>query len=95
MRTRILSNLSALLVLIWLGLPNYASAQSGTLTITQWNFNTIGVVSPPYNNPPPTLGVGTAAPLGMTNNYPLATGVGSIANCDVTAGKQPARTHGC
>ena len=92
-RILFLSNISAILALILLGIANHASAQSPT-TITQWNFNTIGVQAQPYNNPPPTFGVGTAMSLGMSNNYTFGTGVGSVPDSDVTNSKQPVNGSG-
>lgn len=55
--------------------------------ITQWSFSSI--VAAPDNSPAPTTGVGTATPLGMTNNYTYTNGTktlgtGAVAACDIT-----------
>ncbi|MGO9114861.1 MAG: PEP-CTERM sorting domain-containing protein [Thermoguttaceae bacterium] len=71
-------------------------------TIAQWNFDTIGTQSAPYNSPNATTdntgdnnnaGAPVATPLGMLNNYAYTSGgstiaVGSVPNCDIlkTAG---------
>jgi hypothetical protein len=64
-----------------------ASAQP--VTFTQWNFNALPA-NQIVNNPAPSIGRGTAVPLGMTNNYTyslLNAGqlrVGSTTTCDIT-----------
>ncbi len=80
MQTRLLK-MATLMGLATLGIANYVSAQ----TITQWNFNTIGVQSAPYNSPAPSTGVGTAITLGMTNNYVNGSGTANTANDDVVS----------
>jgi hypothetical protein len=59
--------------------------QGSTIDIVaNWNFDLIGIQPAPYNNPPPTIGSGTAAPLGMINNYTNADKtVGSSNWCDI------------
>ena len=37
--------------------------------IAAWEFDTLGTVAVPYNNPPATLGYGSASVLGMNNSY--------------------------
>jgi hypothetical protein len=52
--------------------------------IADWNFDLIGIKAAPYNNPAPTIGSGTAGPLGMINNYTNTDGtVGSSNWCDI------------
>ena len=45
------------------------TSPASAATITQWDFNAIGIQPAPYNNPAPTTGSGTAVALGMTNSY--------------------------
>ena len=58
-------------------------------TITRWDFNNDANNGNGVNNSPaPTIGSGTATPLGMTNNYTYSTTpvtVGSIASSDITS----------
>jgi hypothetical protein len=44
---------------------------SGTAidNIATWSFDSLGAVAAPYNNPPATLGYGSASVLGMNNTY--------------------------
>lgn len=52
--------------------------------VANWNFDLIGVQPAPYNNPAPTIGSGTAGPLGMINGYTNADAtVGSSNWCDI------------
>ncbi len=37
--------------------------------IADWDFDSLGTVAPPYNNPPATIGYGSASILGMNNSY--------------------------
>jgi hypothetical protein len=48
--------------------------------IAAWDFDTLGAVNPPYNNPPATLGIGSASVLGMNNTYNSSN---STASADV------------
>jgi hypothetical protein len=58
-------------------------AQAQT-TVTAWSFDNLAVAT--NNAPAPSLGAGTAAPLGMTNNYSYSNAVtGSVATADVLA----------
>jgi hypothetical protein len=62
-----------------------AHAQSDPV-IAQWSFSS--AVTAPYNSPAPTVGAGTATPLGMLNNYTFNGGEGPGSagpTCDVTA----------
>jgi hypothetical protein len=58
-------------------------------TFTQWTFDNVAVggtwPAPAINSPVPSLGTGTATPLGMDNNYTYTNneGPGSVAWCDV------------
>lgn len=73
-------------VLALFALAGAAAAQQ--TTFTQWNFNT-GPTGTVVNNPAPSLGQGTAVPLGMTNNYyfsPPVNLTGSVTACDLTGG---------
>lgn len=70
--------------LIVASLAGLAAAQP--VLFTQWNFNVqpTGVI---VNNPSPSIGRGTAVPLGMTNGYTFTTSpprTGSTTACDVT-----------
>ncbi len=57
--------------------------QGGSIdNIAAWDFDTLGAVNPPYNNPPATLGYGSAAILGMDNSYNSTT---SLPAADVIA----------
>jgi hypothetical protein len=66
-------------------------------TITRWDFQNlpIGV----NNSPAPSIGAGTATPLGMTNNYTYTQpppNVGSVATADIeanTGSSDPAATN--
>jgi Heme-binding protein Shr-like, Hb-interacting domain len=51
-------------------------------TIADWDFDTLGAVAPPYNNPPATLGYGSGSVLGMNNSY---NGTFSTNDADVIA----------
>ena len=75
-----------------------ASLPAGVSLFAGWDFNndvntpnTIAGQSYPVNNSPaPSIGTGTATPLGMTNNYSFPVGgntgtiTGSVANADIT-----------
>jgi hypothetical protein len=37
--------------------------------IADWAFDSLGPIPPPYNNPPATIGYGSASMLGMNNTY--------------------------
>ncbi|HZT21540.1 MAG TPA: hypothetical protein VFB55_01390, partial [Verrucomicrobiae bacterium] len=37
--------------------------------VAAWSFDSLGAVAAPYNNPPATLGYGSASVLGMNNSY--------------------------
>ena len=54
-------------------------------TIAAWDFDTLGTVAAPYNNPPATLGYGSAGVLGMNNSY---NGTTSTNSADVTRSKR-------
>jgi hypothetical protein len=79
-RHRGLAAVLTILILSWGALD----ARADFSTITEWNFNTIGVKPAPYNSPAPTTGTGTAIILGMNNSY----NGGNTANADIllTAG---------
>ena len=66
----------------------FFAGQASAATITQWNFNTIGVQAAPYNTPAPTTGSGTLVTLGMTNSY----NGGNTASADVVATTGTANT---
>jgi PEP-CTERM motif-containing protein len=74
------------LLLVTLGLAPMLRASAQTV-IADWDFDSLGVVAPPYNTPSATIGSGSATQLGMNNNYTFANGEGpgSAANCDVLA----------
>jgi hypothetical protein len=76
-----------------------ASLPAGVSLFTSWNFNNDSNTSVTFNNisgspkfkinnsPAPSVGIGTAIPLGMTNNYTFTTSpvtVGSNAGSDIT-----------
>jgi hypothetical protein len=48
-------------------------------TISEWNFNTVGVQAAPYNTVAATTGSGTALSVGMTNSF----NGGNTASCDI------------
>jgi hypothetical protein len=73
------------------------AAQAQTI-ITDWDFGALGATSPD-NTPAPTVGVGTALSLGMTNSYTYTTsgattGVGSVTLDDITADPQTTKQTG-
>ena len=67
------------LSLLALSIPFAGPATAAT--VSQWDFNAIGLQAPPFNSPAPSFGAGTATTLGMTNAY----NGGNTASGDVLA----------
>lgn len=62
---------------------SYYTPPSAAATITRWDFQNLSVAT--NNSPAPSIGTGTAKPLGMTNNYAGGGFTSSLVKCDIEA----------
>jgi hypothetical protein len=80
-----MKNVRTLSPIVLAAIAGTAAAQPVAFTL--WSFNS-QPTGQTINNPAPTIGQGSAIPLGMTNNYTYSTSpvrVGSFTTCDITS----------